>query len=62
MGEHVSKRWAALWAQQELPQWSGLIESALAWREAWREEQVDHDATYSQTLRFVNFVRERILA
>jgi hypothetical protein len=36
-GETASKRQAALWAQKELPQWSGLIQSALAWREAWRE-------------------------
>ena len=35
-GERVSKRQAALWAQEELPEWSGLIRSALAWREAWR--------------------------
>ncbi len=28
----TSKRQAALWAQREYPQWSGLIEHSLAWR------------------------------
>ena len=61
-GETASKRQAALWAQEELPQWSGLIQSALAWREAWREQEVDHAATRAETIRFVNFVRDEILA
>ena len=61
-GEQASKRQAAQWAQGELPQWAGLIQSALAWREAWRERQVDHDTTRDETIRFVNFVREQILA
>ena len=61
-GERASKRQAALWAQGELPQWAGLIQSALAWREAWREQQVDHAATRPETIRFVNFVRDQILA
>ena len=61
-GEQASKRQAALWAQEELPQWSSLIQSALAWREAWREQRVDHAATHAETIRFVNFVRDEILA
>ena len=61
-GEQVSKRQAALWAQEELPEWSRLIRSALEWREAWREEPVDPTATYPETLRFVNFMRNQILA
>ncbi len=61
-GEKVSKRRAALWAQEELPQWSGLIQSALAWRDAWGEQQVDDAATRAETIRFVNFVRHQILA
>ena len=62
IGEQASKRQAALWAQEELPQWADLIQSALAWREAWREQQADHAATRAETIRFVNFVREQILA
>lgn len=61
-GEQVSKRQAALWTQEELPEWSRLIQSALEWRQAWREEQVDHTATYPETVRFVNFMRDQILA
>ncbi len=61
-GKQASKRQAALWAQEELPQWSGLILNALTWREAWREGEVDHDATRAETVRFVKFVRDRIRA
>ncbi len=61
-GRQASKRQAALWAQEEMPQWADLIRSALAWRDAWRDQQVDHAATHTETIRFVNFVREQILA
>ncbi len=55
-GEFVSKKQAASWAEKELPEWSSLIRRALIWREAWRDEQVDGDATLQETLRFVRFV------
>jgi len=55
-GEMVSKKQAALWAEKELPEWFSLIQQALFWREAWRNEHVDHDATLPETLRFVHFV------
>ena len=55
-GERASKRRAALWAQGELPQWSSLIERALAWREAWPEEDVDQEATQVETVQFVECV------
>lgn len=61
-GEQASKRQAALWAQEELPQWSVLIQSALAWREAWREQHADHAVTQAETIRFVSFVRDKVLA
>jgi len=54
-GEQVSKKQAALWAEKEFPEWASIIESALLWREAWRDENVDHDATFQETLRFVHF-------
>jgi predicted nucleotidyltransferase len=57
----VSKRQAARWAKQELPQWSALIENALLWRAAWRDEGVDHDATFPETLRFVQFMIAQIV-
>jgi hypothetical protein len=56
-GEQISKRQAALWAQRELPEWAWLIWNALAWREAWREEGVDHQATYGETVRFIAVVK-----
>jgi predicted nucleotidyltransferase len=61
-GDQVSKRQAALWAAKELPQWSSLIENALLWRQAWRDETVDHDATFPETLRFVQFLIDQIVA
>lgn len=59
-GEQVSKKQAAIWAGKELPEWSQLIQNALAWREAWRDEGVDHDVTYPETVQFVMFVRDQI--
>ena len=61
-GHPVSKRVAALWAQQELPEWSRLIQAALLWRRAWRQSEVDHASTYPESVRFVNFVRDQIVA
>lgn len=55
-GEQASKKQAALWAQKELPEWSSLIQDALSWREAWRDEQIDHAATFPETVRFVRFI------
>lgn len=55
-GEQVSKKQAAEWATKELPEWSSLIQNALLWRQAWREETVDHDATFEETRRFVHFM------
>ncbi len=59
-GVQVSKRKAAEWAAQELPEWSGLINNALLWRSAWRDTNVDAVATFPETLRFVQFVIARI--
>jgi predicted nucleotidyltransferase len=54
-GEQVSKKQAAQWAEKEFPEWASLIEQALMWREAWRDENVDHEATFQDTLGFVRF-------
>ncbi len=61
-GKQASKRQAAQWAQEQLPEWSGLIQNALAWRRAWREENIDLAATNPETSRFVHFVAGQILA
>ncbi|MBI4219315.1 MAG: DUF4111 domain-containing protein, partial [Chloroflexi bacterium] len=59
-GEPAGKRRVALWAQQRLPDWAGLIRGALEWRAAWRETNVDAAATYGDTVRFVEFVTEQL--
>jgi predicted nucleotidyltransferase len=58
--EQVSKPEAARWAARELPEWAPLIENALAWRQAWRDQDVDHAATFPETRRFVFFVIDLI--
>lgn len=55
-GESVSKKQAAIWATQELPEWSSLIQSALVWRATLHDEHVDHAATLLETRRFVHAV------
>ena len=60
-GKTASKRQAAFWAQEIFPEWSKLIENALTWRQAWRDENVDHAATRAETMQFVKFVSDQIL-
>ena len=60
-GEQVSKRRAAEWVQARCPQWASLIGDALAWRVAWRDEDVDHEATFPETVRFVRSASDQIL-
>ena len=55
-GEFASKKQAAVWAEKELPAWASLIRRALVWREAYRDEQVDHDATLPETMQFLHFM------
>lgn len=60
-GGQVSKKQAALWTQKQLPEWSALIQNALKWREAWRDENVNHEATFPETVEFVNHVIDKII-
>jgi predicted nucleotidyltransferase len=59
-GEIASKKKAAEWAEREFPEWATLIRQALSWREAWRDENVDHAATLPETRRFVSFMLDQI--
>jgi predicted nucleotidyltransferase len=59
-GEQASKKQAALWAAKHLPAWSSLIHNAFVWRAAWRDETVDHEATFPETARFVDVVRDQM--
>ncbi len=54
-GVHGSKQQAAVWAKEQLPAWSDLINRALVWRTdpAPRE---DPDAIFPETSRFVREV------
>ena len=59
-GEQVSKKAAALWAQQQLPEWSDVIQQALAWRQGGKYLAAD-DAIHPRTVQFVNHVRGMIV-
>jgi len=61
-GEQVSKKQAAEWTINELPEWSELIRSAIAWRETKDESHVNHDSTFPETKKFVLFVINQIEA
>ena len=61
-GRQASKKQAAEWTQEQLPEWSEFIANALYWRQGWREQGIDHAANFPETVRFVEAVRERILS
>jgi hypothetical protein len=61
-GQQVSKKQAALWTRQQFPAWAGQIDKALQWRENHRDKQIDHEATYPETVRFVTSVIDYIKA
>ena len=60
-GEQVSKIQAAAWTEKEMPEWSSLINNAVLWRRAWRDNDVNHAAPLPETRRFVNFVVDQIV-
>lgn len=60
-GYVISKIEAADWAKIELPEWSNLIDEAVSWRKDWRNENVDHDSTLPETLRFIRLVIKQII-
>jgi hypothetical protein len=59
--EHVSKREAARWASEELPEHEQLIRDAVVWRERSRDgSSIDGTATQEATIRFVNDVKRLV--
>ncbi len=63
IGDYVSKRKAALWAEAEVPEWAPVIRRALeSWRADWYRDDVDHEATLAEAVGFVSFVVEQIAA
>lgn len=62
-GDHISKRAAAEWTAARLPEWAGLIERALVWRQVSRTATgVDDRATLDTTRRFMRALIEQIRA
>lgn len=61
-GKHTSKKEAAAWAQNQMPEHADLIANALKWRQNWRDKNVDAAASLPETRRFVNLVIDRIEA
>jgi predicted nucleotidyltransferase len=60
-GEHVSKREAARWASDMMPDHAELIRDALEWRARSRGGQwIDGTATRTTTARFVEMVLELV--
>jgi predicted nucleotidyltransferase len=60
-GEPLSKRKAAAWAAEQLPEWAATIHNALLWREQWKDKNVDPTATLENTRRFAQFMSAKIL-
>lgn len=53
--QRLSKRRAATWAQHEFPQWSDLIDRAVAWRARPRDDHSqDGRATVQETRAFIS--------
>jgi predicted nucleotidyltransferase len=59
-GTQVSKRVAAEWAMQQLPDHAGIIANALVWRRDHRELDINHAATYRFAVEMVRVVGEKI--
>lgn len=59
-GEQVSKIKAAQWAKQEIPVFTSIIDRALKWREDYRNLNIKHEETYSETVHLIDFVIDRI--
>ncbi len=59
-GAFVSKKQAAAWTAEQFPQWASLMERALVWRAAGREQMPGHLEQYPETGRFVDFMIAQI--
>lgn len=59
-GEQVSKKQAAYWTQQELPEWSAVIQNALLWRKGDKYTPAD-EKSFPKTEQFVNHIRSLII-
>jgi hypothetical protein len=55
-GEQVSKKKAAEWVMQLLPQCKEQVQKAMEWRQDYHNQDVCHEATYPETERFVKWI------
>ena len=59
-GKQLSKTEAGLWAQQELPEWADIIQTALDWRQT-ASGRIQNDAdeqTLARIKAFVAFAKQ----
>jgi len=59
-GGQASKKQAALWAAERMPEWESMIRQSLAWMSEGPREESDDEAGLSETVRFVHEVAGRI--
>jgi predicted nucleotidyltransferase len=59
-GDQVSKKRAGEWAKRQLPEWAGVIQNGLDWKEAGKDTGED-ESNYLKTVQFVAYVRNLIL-
>ncbi|HSW47663.1 MAG TPA: aminoglycoside adenylyltransferase domain-containing protein [Candidatus Saccharimonadales bacterium] len=55
-GDQVSKTKAALWAKEELLEWSDTIQNAIDWRHGGKYTPT-YNKTFPKTVEFINYVR-----
>jgi predicted nucleotidyltransferase len=61
-GDFVAKLESARWAAAQLPVWSELILRSVEWRQSPGADYGDPDDAYLETLAFIRFVTDRIIA
>ncbi len=61
-GKQISKTEAGLWAKSELPEWAGLIETALEWRRSGsgRVQSEADEATLQRVSAFVTYASQQV--
>ena len=58
----VSKREAAIWAAERVPEWADLIRQVMQWRLSPKHLDIDHTATRQDTRRFIHEVSQLVAA
>jgi len=59
-GGQASKKQAALWAAECLPEWESLIQRSVAWMSEGPRDEPDDEEGLIETVRFVHDVADRI--